>query len=210
MGKSPLLWLCLSLAAIAAYTLIGPAEKTLGAYVRIVYLHGAWVWTALVAFVAAALLGLAGLLTGRRALHQWSRAAGRTGLTFWITYLPLSIWAMQTNWNGLFLAEPRFRLAVVFTLSGLLLQLGVTLLEDPAWASAANSLYAVVLFFTLSQTREVMHPASPIFGSGAWRIQLYYIGLLLLTMIAALQAARLWHKLERPALPALRRVDTVR
>jgi len=52
MSKSPLLWLCLSLATIAAYTLVGPAEKTLGANVRIVYLHGAWVWTALAAFVA--------------------------------------------------------------------------------------------------------------------------------------------------------------
>jgi len=68
----------------------------------------------------------------------------------------------------------------------------------------------VVLFVTLSQTREVMHPASPIFGSGAWRIQLYYIGLLLLALTAAWQVARLWHKLERPALPVLRRVDAMR
>jgi hypothetical protein len=210
MGKPPWLWLCLSLAAIAVYTLIGPAEKTLGANVRIVYLHGAWVWVALSGFVAAALLGLAGLLTSRRELHGWSRAVGRTGLTFWITYLPLSIWAMQTNWNGLFLLEPRFRLAVVFTLGGVLLQLGVTLLEDPAWASAGNILYALVLFITLSQTQEIMHPASPIFGSGAWRIQLYFIGLLLLTLTTAWQVARLWHQLEHPHPLALHRADVAR
>jgi hypothetical protein len=35
--------------------LFGPEEKSLGANVRIVYLHGAWVLSAELAFVAAAL-----------------------------------------------------------------------------------------------------------------------------------------------------------
>jgi hypothetical protein len=126
-------WFALTVAAIAGLSALGPAERLLGANVRVVYLHGAWVWTALAAFVAAGLVGLAGLLTRRAALHCWSRALGHTGLLFWVTYLPISIWAMQTNWNGLFLAEPRWRLALVFAVSGLLLQLGLALLDRPAW-----------------------------------------------------------------------------
>jgi hypothetical protein len=196
--RTPLLWLGLSLVGIAGLTLIGPPEKSLGANVRVVYLHGAWVWTALVAFLAAAGAGLAGLALRNDRLQRWSLALGRAGLFFWISYLPLSMWAMQTNWNGLFLAEPRWRLAVIFSLGGLALQIGVTLVDNPAWASAANVAFALALFLALRATEDVMHPASPIFSSDAWRIQIYFIALLLLTLLAAWMLARWAYQLESP------------
>jgi hypothetical protein len=199
--KKRLLYIFVNLLAVAALAAIGPAEKALGANVRIVYLHGAWVWAAVASFFAAALLGLSGLVLRRPALQFGSRALGRTGLLFWITYLPISMWAMQTNWNGLFLAEPRFRLAVIFAISGLLLQIGVTLLENPAWASAANVAFAVVLFTALATTQDIMHPASPIFSSGSARIQVFFVTLLILTIILAGQVALLWLRLERVKVP---------
>jgi hypothetical protein len=195
--RSPLTWFGLLLAAAAGFTLLGPAEKSLGTNVRVVYLHGAWVWAALACFLAAAVLGATGLILRRESLHRWSRALGRTGLFFWITYLPISMWAMQTNWNGLFLAEPRWRLAIIFALGGLLLQIGVALLEDPAWASAANILYFLTLILALTNTQNVMHPPAPILNSEAWRIQLFFAGLLLLTLLAAAQFARWLFQLER-------------
>jgi hypothetical protein len=195
--RSPVLWFVLTLIAILAVTALGPAERSLGTNVRVVYLHGAWVWAALIYILAAAGVGLVGLFTQRQKWHLWSRALGRTGLIFWISYLPLSMWAMQSNWNGLFLAEPRWRMALVFAISGLLLQVGVTLLEDPARASALNLIYAAILMYVLMTTEEVMHPGSPIFGSGAWRIQVYFLGLLALVLFAAWQLARWWRAREK-------------
>jgi hypothetical protein len=195
--QSTLVWFALTLAAIAAFTAVGPAERTLGSNARVVYLHGVWVWAALAAFLAAALAGLAGLITQNQRLHHWSRALGRTGLLFWITYIPISIWAMQTNWNGLFLAEPRFRLAVIFSLGGLMLQVGVTLLGDAAWASASNLVYFLALLYALGTTQNVMHPPAPILNSDAWRIQVFFSGLLILTLLAAWQIARWWYHLEK-------------
>ena len=195
--RSPVLWFVLTLIAILGVTALGPAERSLGTNVRVVYLHGAWVWAALIYILAAAGVGLVGLFTQRQGWHLWSRALGRTGLIFWISYLPLSMWAMQSNWNGLFLAEPRWRMALVFAISGLLLQVGVTLLEDPAWASVLNLVYAVILIYVLMTTEEVMHPGSPIFGSGAWRIQVYFLGLLALVLFAAWQLARWWRAREK-------------
>jgi hypothetical protein len=198
--RSPVFWFLFCLAAIALLTLASPAEKVLGAYARVVYLHGVWVWASLAAFTAAALTGLAGLLVAinrpRRGagLQLWSRALGRTGLLFWITYLPISLWAMQTSWNGLYLAEPRFKLAVIFSVTGLLLQIGVTLLENPAWASAANLGYTILLFVALFNTKNVMHPPSPILSSDAGRIQLYFFALFALTLLAAWQVARWWRQ----------------
>jgi hypothetical protein len=197
MIKSPILWLILILIATAIITAAGPAEKILGSNARVVYLHGAWVWSALFTFLAAGITGLLGLVTRRIKLHHWSRALGRTGLLFWITYLPISMWAMQTNWNGLFLAEPRWRLAVVFAVGGLLLQTGLTLIQNPAWASAGNLVYIIILLLSLANTQNVMHPPSPMLSSNAPRIQLTFGAMTLLSLLAAWQVARLWLRLER-------------
>jgi hypothetical protein len=201
--KSPFLWFIITLLAIVVVTALGPAEKSLGTNVRVVYLHGAWVWAAMITILAAAVVGLAGLIARHNSLQYWSRALGRTGLVFWVTYLPLSLWAMQTNWNGLFLAEPRWRVAMVFAVGGLVLQIGITLLENPAWAAALNLAYALILMYVLQTTDQVMHPGSPIFGSGAWRIQVYFIVLLVLTLLAAWQVARWWRGIDsRPKFQA--------
>lgn len=90
-AKSPLFWFFIILLVIAVMTFFSPEEKSLGANVRIVYLHGAWVLTAEVAFFAAAITGLIGLVTRQAAFHHWSQALGRTGIFFWVTYLPLSL-----------------------------------------------------------------------------------------------------------------------
>lgn len=201
--KSPLSLLFAALLAIAAATSFGPPEATLGTNARIVYLHGAWVWAALAAFLAAGVTGLIGLLRRSQKWHHWSRALGRTGLAFWVTYLPISLWAMQTNWNGLFLAEPRWRVAMIFAVAGLLAQGGVTLLENPAWASVVNLVYIIALFITLQTTEKVMHPPAPMLQSNAWRIQTFFAALTLLALFAAWQVTRLFllPEREKPGSP---------
>jgi len=197
MLRSPFFWLILSLIALLLLTTLAPAEKSLGTNVRVVYLHGVWVWAALAAFLLAGIVGSVGLILRSDSIHGWSRALGRTGLTFWITYLPISILAMQANWNGLFLTEPRWRMAMIFAITGLLLQAGLTLLGRPVWASIGNIIYLVALFMAIRTTENVMHPPSPILNSNAPRIQLYFGVLLLLTFFAAWQTARIWHLLEK-------------
>jgi len=186
----------LTLLAIAFITALGPAEKTLGTNVRVVYLHGAWVWAALCAFFGAGAAGAAGLVSGRETINKWSRALGRTGLLFWITYLPLSMWAMQTNWNGLFLAEPRWRMAIIFAVCGLLIQIGIILLEDPIWASAANLVYLIALGFAVYNVQDVMHPSSPIMDSDAASIQIFFFGLLLLALLLVGLIAKVFRNVE--------------
>jgi hypothetical protein len=196
MLKSTWFWMAINLLALAVLTTIGPAEKTLGNNVRVVYLHGAWVWSALVGFIAAGLVGLLGLITRLKSWQRLSRALGRTGLLFWVTYLPISMWAMQTNWNGMFLAEPRFRVAVIFAIGGLLLQLGSTIADDPAWDSAVNIGYISALLWALGSSQNIMHPPSPIVNSDSWRIQAYFFGLVFLTLLLAAQIARLIYRAD--------------
>jgi hypothetical protein len=197
MNKSPYRWLIIILVIIGVLTIFGPQEKTLGTNVQVVYLHGAWVLTALLSMLAAGITGLTALLTHRPALHRWSQALGRTGLLFWLTYLPLSLIAMQTNWNGLFLAEPRWRVALIFGLVGVMLQIGLALIAKPNWTSAANLVYILVLMIALRQVGSIMHPPpSPIFNSGVWQIEFFFIGLNLLTWLAAWQITRLMMRIK--------------
>jgi len=163
--------------------------------VRVVYLHGAWVLTAIITLAAAGLSGLAGLVTRSPRWHRWSQALGRTGMLFWITYLPISMWAMETNWNGLFLSEPRWRIAAIFAVTGLLLQAGLALIDLPALTSGANLIFMVALAVSLQNVDTVLHPPpSPIFNSGNDRIEFFFIGLNLLTLLAAWLVTRLWHQ----------------
>jgi hypothetical protein len=187
-----ILGLFATLLLIAVYASFGPAEKSLGNHVRIVYVHGAWVWISLAAFVAAGLVGAAAFVRRNENYYAWSRALGITGVVFWVSYLPLSLWAMQVNWNGLFLAEPRWRMAVAFAGAGLGVQLGLSFIARPAWTGLTNFLFAVVLFFSLSQTSNILHPSSPILESALTAIQLYFGGMLVLTAIAAGLLTQLW------------------
>jgi len=175
-----------TLIAVALLALFGPEERSLGASVRIVYLHGAWVLAAELAFLAAGLAGLVALATRRNTFHKWSAALGRTGIIFWVTYLPLSLWAMQSNWNGLFLAEPRFRLAAIFAVTGVLLQVGLWLVNMVWITSLVNLLFIIVLRVVFSTADNVMHPPpSPIFNSGNYVIIGFFLALVLLTLAAS-------------------------
>jgi len=198
---SPLYFLLGVIVIILIATFFGPEEKALGSNVRVVYLHGAWVLTAEIAFIAAALMGALGLLahfvaalSAREGLfHDWSQALGRTGIIFWVTYLPLSLWAMESNWNGLFLAEPRFRLALTFAVVGVLLQLGLWIIANKLLTSAANIAYIIVLRVIFATAANIMHPPpSPIFNSGNYIIISFFVGLNLLTWLAAYFMARWW------------------
>jgi len=198
--KSPILWFVIILVLIAVVTSFGPAEATLGINARVVYLHGAWVWASLFAFIAAGIAGLVGLIQhGKRqdalSMHTWSRSLGRAGQFFWITYLPISLWAMESNWNGLFLSEPRWRMAAIFAIAGVLLQLGLSFLPV-SWASFWNLAYVITLFIVLRVTENVMHPPSPMLQSDAWRIQSFFGGLTILLILATWQVARWFKSLE--------------
>lgn len=170
---------------IAIAALFGPSDQTLGSNVRVVYLHGAWVLTAEIAFALAGLAGLIGLLTRRNSFHDGSAALGRAGIFFWVTYIPLSLWAMETNWNGLFLAEPRFHLALTFAIVGLLVQAGLWIIHINWLTSMANLIFIIVLRIAFSAAQYVMHPPpSPIFNSGDWRIIGFFVLLNVLTWVA--------------------------
>jgi len=191
LQKSPLFYFVLTLLSIVVMTFFGPEEATLGSNVRLVYLHGAWVLTAELLFALAALTGLIALISRKDAFYRWTTALGRSGVLYWISYLPLSMWAMQANWNGLFLAEPRFRLAMTFAIVGLLLQLGLWMMNINWLTAVSNIVFIAALRFIFATAENVMHPPpSPIFNSGNWTIIGYFVMLNVLVWLSAFFVTR--------------------
>jgi len=195
--KSPITLFFITVVLIALLALFGPEEQSLGSNVRIVYLHGAWVLAAELAFLAAGLTGLIALIAKKDVFHNWSAALGRTGIVFWVTYLPLSLWAMQANWNGLFLVEPRFRLALIFAVTGVLLQVGLWLINTAWITSLANLVYIVILRVVFASAQNIMHPPpSPIFNSGNYAIIGFFLAMILLSLLAAYFMTRIFLNLK--------------
>jgi hypothetical protein len=161
-----------------------------------VYFHGAWVWAALLAFLQAALAGLSGLVTRQKSVHEWSRAWGRTAIIYWIAFLPMSIVVMQTGWNGLFLDEPRWRVSISFAVVGLLLQIGLSLFPL-VWTSVGNLVFGLALAVGMTSVDAILHPEAPVLRSEDNTIRLFFVGLLLLLLLAAWQLARRWYQFER-------------
>lgn len=176
---------------------LAPVEKTLGVNARIVYLHGAHVWAAMLLILAAGIVGLAAWLSKRLNLHAWSRALGRTGLIFWLAFLPMSLYVMQVTWNGLFLDEPRFRIPLNYAIIGLLLQVGLSFFPI-RWTSLGNLVYGIALWLGISQIQTVLHPVSAIYSSQARGIQIYFTALLVLLLVLGGQIARLLLNLGSP------------
>ncbi len=198
LKKSPLMLFALTLAALGVTALFGPEEKSLGANVRYVYIHGAWVLAAQAALILAGVTGFLALLNNKPVFYRWSTALGRSGIVFWVTYLPLSLLAMQTNWNGLFLAEPRFRLALTFAIVGVLLQIGLWLIDRPPYTAAANTLFIITLRYVFSNAAYVMHPPpSPIFNSGQVNVIAFFLILNGLTLLAAYFLTRWFLSLDK-------------
>jgi hypothetical protein len=190
-----------SLVLLILAALLAPQDKVLGANSRLVYQHGAWVWAALIVFSAASLAGLAALaspfflgLSRQAELHAWAQALGRTGMCFWLTYLPMSLWVMQINWGGLFLDEPRWKTPFAFAVIGVLLQTGLWLLDRPVLTSTGNLAFGPILLFALSRTENILHPDSPILKSNSTGIQAGFALLLLLSLLIAAQVALAWRR----------------
>lgn len=192
----PILFL-LTLVSMALAVSLSPLERSLGINARLVYFHGAWVWAGKVAFGAAALAGLGGLVLRRWGkpawagrLPAWALAMGLTGLFFWATYLPMSLLVMQVSWGGLFLDEPRFTTPLTFGIVAVLLQAGFYFLDyQPDLVCLGSLAFGVALWTALGGITNILHPDSPIYTSDSLPIQAFFTILLALALLAGWQIA---------------------
>lgn len=188
MKRKAALTLALTLATLTIVFLLGPSERSLGTRLRLVLLHGAWVWTGKTLFLVAGLAGLLGLLKPLRGQLSWPRLSqviGLTGLGFWLTYLPMSVLVMTQTWGGIAWQEPRWRVPLLIGLAAVLLQTALWLFRNDTLTCLVNLGFGMGVWYLLAKAENQLHPVSPVFSSNSLRIQAYFLLLLGLCVLLA-------------------------
>jgi len=201
MAKAGFSWLWVSIpatiAAVALVTLTAPLEQTLGINMRMIYLHGTWVWASLVLFATTALLAAAWLVKREEHLYHFTVAASRIALLFWLLYLPQSLMVMKANWGGFYFSEPRWQVPMTFVIIGGLLYIGLALVNNRLLTAGATILYTLVLFWRILSLQSVLHPDSPIQQSNSITMQLFFLALFLLIYGLGIQVSVLLYQQSR-------------
>jgi hypothetical protein len=196
------------LVLLLVWVVLAPSESRLGNLVKLVFVHGALVWSGLLAFTLAGALGLVSLTVryvlgslvpaAQRHAPVWYRgteSAGLAALVVWIAYVISSMavtgltWGQIIAWN-----EPRVQATGLILLAALVLFLVARLVANRDFTAIVSVLMGIVPWVVVKQAGVIRHPVDPIGGSESTSIQLFYALILLtvagltLTLIAWLWA----------------------
>jgi hypothetical protein len=84
---------------------------------------------------------------------------------------------------------------MAFGVAAILLQIALALFDLPILTGIANLIFGVALWWSLAIIQNVLHPDSPIFGSGgSIHIQIFFILLTSLSLLFLAQVALLLHR----------------
>lgn len=182
-------WLLSTVAALGLVVLTAalwliPPEQTLGAVIKVIFLHGALVRVALLAFAAAGAFSLGFLWTRRVIWFGWAMAVQKGAVLLWIIYALISSISTWLSW-GEWIAwdEPRVRASVHmlwFSIACLLLAVWI---GHQVFAAVINLIVMGVTWTLIRGATMIRHPFDPIGASGSGTYQtLYWV------MVAALLA----------------------
>lgn len=178
----------LGLAGLAAALWLIPPEQTLGAVIKVIFLHGALVRVALLAFAAAGVLSLGFLLTQQARWYAWAMAAQQGAVLLWIVYALTSSISTWLSW-GEWIAwdEPRVRASVhVLWFSSACLLL-VMWMGNRHFAAVVNLIVTGVTWTLIRGASIIRHPFDPIGTSGSNTYEvLYWIMVAALLLLAGL------------------------
>ncbi len=186
------------LVLLVIWVLLSPSETRLGNLVKLVYIHGALVWTGLLTFSVAGLLGLVALVVRRPIWYRGTQSAGFAALIVWCVYVISAMavtgltWGQLVAWN-----EPRVRATGLILVAALLLFLVTRLVKQDGFTALVNLIMGIVPWVVVQQADVIRHPVDPIRGSGSTAMQGYY-GLIVLTVagLAATLVMWLWARAE--------------
>jgi len=191
----PLLAVAL-LVLLLAWVVLAPSESRLGGLIKLVFVHGAFVWSGLLAFTAAGVLGLvslvvnhllASLVSGAKqraaAWYRGTEAAGLAALIIWVATVLSSMavtgltWGQLIAWN-----EPRVQATGLTLLAAIVLLIVVRLVANRDFTAIVSVLMGIVPWILVQRAGVIRHPVDPIGGSESAAIQHFYL-LILLTIV---------------------------
>jgi hypothetical protein len=163
---------------------LSPSERTLGQIVKLVYLHGALVRTAMLLFAASLPVNLVALLGRRSGWLAWGKALIWTALAIWLVHTLFSMVTTYAAW-GVFIAwfEPRTRFTFTVAVVGLLIVIIAYLVGDDRFSALAFVVLAGLTLALAPRLGAVQHPLNAIGSSSSSAIQVYYTAIWVITLL---------------------------
>lgn len=177
-------WLTIGLlAALALLLWLSPAENTLGQTVKLVYLHGALVRTAMALFAISLPVNLLALISPNPRWWRWGRALTWAAVIIWLGHTLMSMVTTYAAW-GVFIAwfEPRTRFTFNLAAVSLIMVLVAQLINHRRFSALVFALLAGVTLGLLPGLGLVQHPLDPIGTSSSGAIRGYYAAILLVSL----------------------------
>lgn len=164
-------------ALLAGLTVLSPAEQTLGQAVKIVYLHVALTRAGWIGLLAAGLIGLGLLISGREAWDRWLAPVFWAGMGLYIAGFLISLAAQAASWGGIAWQEPRVASALNAIAAGVIVGVLSMWVPWPRVRGGLAAAFAVYLGWVTVGAESVLHPGAAISGSGSAAIILSTWGL---------------------------------
>ncbi len=163
---------------------LSPAERTLGQVVKLVYLHGALVRTAMVLFAVSVPVNLAGLVFGGEAWLRWGKALVWGAVIVWLAHTLFSMVTTYEAW-GVAIAwfEPRTRFTFATAGAGVLFVAVAWFVGHDRFSALIFALLGGLVLSLLPQLGLIQHPLDPIGTSSSNAIRGFYAAILLVTLL---------------------------
>jgi hypothetical protein len=176
-GMRQAIWLLVGGLAVVLFLLLwlSPAEQTLGETVKLVYLHGALVRTALVLFAVSLPVNLGAVILVRGSWVSWGKALVWSAVAIWLVHALFSMVTTYAAW-GVFIAwfEPRTRFTFSLAVVGMLVLVVSQVVGDARFNGLAYLLLAGLALGLAPRLGAIHHPLDPIGLSSSDAIRVFY------------------------------------
>ncbi len=171
-------------------SLLTPNEATLGPSIKLVFLHGASIWVALILLTISGVCGLGYLFSHSESLIEWSRGSLIASMILMAITGVLALVSAYIAWGGMYWREPRFvALVEMLAFGSLIIAVGI-LSGSKLFTGAINLFYMAAAWFLLNRAGLVMHPKDPIFTSSSTVMKVFPILITISLFFASIQFVR--------------------
>jgi len=191
------LWAGLAVAA-ALILWVSPTEQTLGQGMKWVYIHLAFIWTAMLGMLIVGILSVIQVFSSRTAWQRWDAAAGWATLGALGLALIGSLVVMRVNWGGISWDEPRTQSLLRTLAIWIIVQFAGPWVTDRRLRGLLTAVLVAVAIIPMHFGPLVIHPPDPLGTSSSNLIRLASVALF--GVVLAAGASATWviqQRLER-------------
>ncbi len=172
------------LISLAVLLWLSPAEQTLGPAVKLVYLHGALVRTAMIIFAVSLAINLLALVRRQRNWAAWGKAFVWGAVTVWLAHTLFSMVTTYVTW-GIAIAwfEPRTRFTFAVAGASVIFVAVTHFMNNTRFSSLSFVVLSGLIWSLLPRLGIIQHPLDPIGTSPSGAIRAFYTAILTLTLI---------------------------